>query len=815
MPARSRLDSLVRLATALLLLAGIALFLRGWLHSDMGAKIPWEPAGAQRALLLSAVYWLVFVVIVATGRRALPAKFAAGAALALAAAADVVPVVAAAFLFLSGAALGFGILSRNRRVARDASDLPLCTATGLGILGSALAVLGLWPINTSLTWLVVLAFPLAWQGRAVLQLIATSLNAETSALRWPDLALAGLVGNLALFHVAVALLPEVGNDALAIHLLVASHVRDFGFWHYDVQRNVLAVTPLSVDFLYAAGYMYGGETAARLVNVATLLVALALVHVSVRAVGTLRHALLATLLAAASPLAALESATLFIDNAWALFVVASIVAFLQFAKHGEPVRLVVGGVLFGAALAAKAVAIAALPAALLLIALAWRERRADFPWRMLGVAVVAGLAVALPPYLIALAKTGNPVFPLFNAVFRSSLFPERNGIIYPGALDPLLLYQMTFYSDRHLEGRPGSLGFSFLLLLPALLTAAAVWGRRDGRAMLFAVLTFAAVVVANTAYLRYLYPCAFLFALAFGATLPALEARGALLGSVLKFVALASVAANAMFLTAGFGPIRSFDVPAMVEGRARAEYITKWAPTRHLVPLLNALPAHLGAVAFLGAPPYLAELRRTAYVDSAYMRSFLGKTAALANEADLLRLIREYDLGLLVTETRPDVPRVPAHIGLPFASAGAATLHVIAPQARFQVERLQGERLGVRPGAWVRHGDVPQEATSGAVVVNAANLFYQGVPIAAGATYLYTVEARCRGKAADIRPQVIWHLSDGRTQVYTRSVACSAEWTAIDDLVVAPADAVTAVVYASGDTNDPVEIRNVSFRSRN
>ena len=44
---------------------------------------------------------------------------------------------------------------------------------------------------------------------------------------------------------AVALLPEVGNDALAIHLLVASHVRDFGYWHYDVQRNVLAVTPLA------------------------------------------------------------------------------------------------------------------------------------------------------------------------------------------------------------------------------------------------------------------------------------------------------------------------------------------------------------------------------------------------------------------------------------------------------------------------------------------------------------------------------------------------------------------------------------------
>lgn len=810
----SRLELSARIATALLLLAGVAMFARGWLHSDMGAKIPWEPGGARQALLFSAGYWVVFLAIAAGSRHALSLKLVGAFAIALALAAGIVPLAAVALLFASSCALGYGILSRNGRAALGGPDLPLCTATGLGILGTTFSVMALWPINTQATWLVVLAIPLAWQGRAVFALVAGALQQDGRELRLRDLALVGLLGNLAAILTALALLPEVGNDALAIHLLIAAHVRDFGYWHYDVQRNVLAVMPLSVDFLYAAGYMFGGEVAARLINVGTLFVTLALVFTSVRAVAARRGALFATLLAVATPLAALESATLFIDNAWALFVVASLVAFLQFARDGDTVRLVVGGVGFGAALAAKSIAIAALPVVLALLAIGWRDHGARFPWRALGVAIVAGLAVALPPYLIALARTGNPVFPLFNAVFRSPLFPAVNGVAYPGSLDPLLLYRMTFYSDRYLEGLPGSLGFTFLLLGPAMLPAALQWGRREGRVLLFGLVTFAAIVVANTAYLRYLYPCVFLLAIAFGATLATVESRYGLLANALKIAGLCAVAANALFLPAGYAPIRWFDLAAVVDGKAREAHVATWAAARHFVPLLNALPASHGAVAFLGAPPFLAEVRRTAYVDSNYMRPFLGKTAALASETELRRLIREFDLGLLLVGARPGVPRPPASLASPLMSKGGLILYAVAPDARFPVERIAGPRFEDRAKAWTRHGAALVEEAGGAVVVSASNVLYQSVAVTGGAKYRYTVEARCHGSRAPLRMQVIWHLRGGGTSAHARSLPCAADWTEESDVITAPPDAELAIVYATGHSADPVEIRRVSLRSR-
>ncbi|HEX4884839.1 MAG TPA: glycosyltransferase family 39 protein, partial [Casimicrobiaceae bacterium] len=596
--------------------------------------------------------------------------------------------------------------------------------------------------------------------------------------------------------------------------VVAAHVADFGAWHYDVQRNVAAVTPLLVDFLYAAGYMAGGEVAARLVNVGTLLVTLAGVHAAVRSVASRRVALLATLLAAASPLVALESASLFIDNGWALFVVASLVALLRFAKGGEPVHFVAGGIAFGAALASKAITVAALPAAALLVGLAWHDRRRAFPWRTLAGAVVAGLAVALPPYVIAFAKTGNPVFPLFNAVFRSPLFPPRSAILYPAEADPALLYRMTFYSDRYLEAYPGALGFTLLLLLPAMIAAAARWGRRDGRAMLFAAIAFAAFVVANTAYLRYVYPSLFLFAIAVGTTLPALDRSDALLGGAFKLTALGGVVVSALFLPAAFAPLRTFDLRAIHDAGARDAFVTAWAPTRQFVPLLNAMPAERGAVAFLGAQPYLAQITRPAYTDVAYQRGFLDAGAALRTEADLLRLIRDFELGFLVVDARR-LPRLPALVHgatLPLARAGDVTLFEVTPHARYQVEHLPDDGFDASPGGWVPTGE---PARSGAaVVVNGASALYRPVAVQAGAAYRYAVDARCHDVPAELRLQVLWQLPGGGTKVDARAVPCTPHWSEASDVLVAPPGTSMAVVYATGHAAAPVEIRRVSFRSK-
>lgn len=681
----SRRATIVRITVALLLLASALAFARGWLYSDMHAKLPWAPGALLRVGGLSLAFWLAYVAIVASGRRALAAKLAAAALIAVAAVAGPLATFVTAAIFLAGCALGHGILSRNGRDVVEVTALPLCTALGLGMLGALLAAAGPFRVHGSLTYGVLLAAPLLWQGRRLAAVLRGPLFGSHSLSRG-DLAMLGAIGNFVVLGLAMALLPEVGNDALAFHMLIAAHVRDFGAWHYDVQRNVLAVMPLAGTFLNGVGYMLAGELAARLVNAGALVVALALVFSAVRPVGSRSAALLATLVAASSPIAFLESASLFVDNAWAVFVLAGFVALLQFARGGDNVLLLAGGIGFGAALATKTISIAAVPGIVLLLALALKDRRSRFPWGWLAVASIAALLLALPSYVIAHLKTGNPVFPFLNTFFQSPYYPLRDMVAFPPSLDPLLGYRMTFYSDRYIEGMPGSHGFTTLLLGPAVLLGAVAWGGRTGVSMVLAALAFALVVVSNTAYLRYLYPAGFLLAIALGAALAGMPKDARRLQCAFVGAALVAVGANLLFLPAAWPPGRPFDLAPLVDARARDAFVDAWAARRRVITLLNALEEPGSGVAFIGGPPYLAELRRPGYLQSSYTRSF--SLADLGSRDDLLALVRQRDIAYLVVDAgqQRDFGALVASIAAPIATLPASTIYRVEPGLRHPVK---------------------------------------------------------------------------------------------------------------------------------
>ena len=84
------------------------------------------------------------------------------------------------------------------------------------------------------------------------------------------------------------------------------------------------------------------------------------------------------------------------------------------------------------------------------------------------------LAAAAPPYVIAWAKTGSPLFPFLNERFHSGLLEPKADILDPRFHQPLTWktpYDLTFHSHRYWEGQDGSFGFQYLVLAPlALLT---------------------------------------------------------------------------------------------------------------------------------------------------------------------------------------------------------------------------------------------------------------------------------------------------------------------------------------------------------
>src|SRR6185312_12709599 len=81
----------------------------------------------------------------------------------------------------------------------------------------------------------------------------------------------------------------------------------------------------------------------------------------------------------------------------------------------------------------------------------WRGR---MPWRTLPFAVLFALVLAGSSYVYAWKLTGNPVLPLFNAVFHSSYFAPTN--FHDSRWDKgfhwNIVWRLVFHSGDYMEG---------------------------------------------------------------------------------------------------------------------------------------------------------------------------------------------------------------------------------------------------------------------------------------------------------------------------------------------------------------------------
>lgn len=333
--------------------------------------------------------------------------------------------------------------------------------------GTAVGLLAHFPINYPGLYGAALAIPVILGWRSISQ-VARSLGKgleQASGLRWLDLVIA----SVALVHFSVALMPEVGHDALAMHLFIPGHLAHRQEWGFDVTTYVWAVMPMMGDWIFSIGYMLAGETAARMINVGFIFVLGWLIRdMVVWAGGNAAGARWAVLLFLTTPLTFTESSSLFIESVWASFVIAgslSLFKFLQSDKD-QNIHLPVAGFLLGGALAAKAVTFTILPILLIFMVL---RGRIWMRWSLVGsvaFGLVVFFAVGAIPYATAWHLTGNPVFPFFNQIFKSPFWLAaafEAPAIFEKGVSWDVLYQVTFHTEKFLESKPGAPGFQWLL----------------------------------------------------------------------------------------------------------------------------------------------------------------------------------------------------------------------------------------------------------------------------------------------------------------------------------------------------------------
>ncbi|MEP4149711.1 MAG: hypothetical protein ABJL73_00305, partial [Lentilitoribacter sp.] len=178
----------------------------------------------------------------------------------------VFPILVVVVLSLSAYALG-KIIIRYPNIA--ATDYLLVGIVAFGTIFSLLVQL---PINNIGSWGIIIAIPLIFGHHDIQEITKCILRykyvskSETimSHLLYSSITGAGLV------HLIAGLMPEIGHDALASHLFIPAFVANNQFWGFDASIFSWAVMPMLVDWIYSVGFMFGGETVTKLVNVGSI-----------------------------------------------------------------------------------------------------------------------------------------------------------------------------------------------------------------------------------------------------------------------------------------------------------------------------------------------------------------------------------------------------------------------------------------------------------------------------------------------------------------------------------------------------------------
>lgn len=476
---------------------------------------------------------------------------------------------------------GEALMSRLKLRLKDGGQFALATTLGLVIIAQGLFVLGLLGLFQPLPILLALAagfllcrktWQRLWAGDAL----------ERSIRTGPVLAGTALVAPMLL----LALYPSSGFDATMYHLpFVQSFLAEGSLTFVPELR--FPVFPQITEMLFLAVTVFGGLEAAKLTQLLVILLAARILWV-----WGCRFSPWVGLWAAAlwlgTPLVVWLGSMAYVDATLSLAFVASLDTWDRW-RRGEGDRwLWLAGVFLGMAAGVKYLGLF-FCGALGVMTL----RRGVRPAAVLTLAAVLVLA---PWYLNVYLRTGNPVFPFYEAFFGASDWTSRESVRDGESLEAsqmltqrlvdigsglgyLVMVPWNALFERELFNRTAPLS-PFLLLLAPLLPLSLLDARRRWLVLIPGV--YGLFWLTTVRDLRFLVPVLPLIYLALTATIePWLRSRlkpGAALALAALLVAPGPL--YAVYKCFKRGPLPLTEV-------ARAEYLTAQVPGFAAIHKLN------------------------------------------------------------------------------------------------------------------------------------------------------------------------------------------------------------------------------------
>ncbi len=645
------------LAAAAVLAVVALLEVYGFSTAHLFAQEIWNPVGFSRFLRYGGAFLSLALPLALMAPWTLAMAFTVLLLGLTAFALGPLPLLATAFLLISACALGRLMMDRggsSESGPLSGSDDVLATLVGLSLYMLLMYVVARLPVNYPAVWAAILALPLLADFRGVLARLRQWTRAIAGMeLRGPgERAAFVLLAFVLGAHWLVVLKPEVGADALATHLAVPFDIAANHAMTFEPARFIWSVMPMGADFTYAITSLLGGEFAARLLDFAMLLALLALLYRAARRFTGPALALLLAALFATTPMVQLVTGSLFIENTQAVLVLGMLAALWRFDDTALRRYLNIAMLLGGAAVATKFGSLIFVLVALPFAAAMMVEHRKALgarPAAAIAVAALLLLAAALPPYAIAYAKTGNPLFPFLNPQIHSPLL-DRSAVVQDYRfLQPLswgTLYNLTFATTRYYEGQNGSFGFQYLLLAPLALLGLAMAGTRPARSAAVVAWAASIAVLLSTPNARYLYPALALLMVPAAAVLGWMRAGHRWMARAAIGAILACTGLNLYFLPSASYYHKDFCLRSPFSALERQRYLHEAAPVREVIDWFDR--SHPKAGVMLTDDCTIAGLTGDVYENHWHQYNTWERLSRATTVSDTLRLLESWNVSYLI-----------------------------------------------------------------------------------------------------------------------------------------------------------------------
>lgn len=426
---------------------------------------------------------------------------------------ELAAVASLGLLALTAGVIGRRVASNSQWI--EQSDIAMHLAIGYALMIGVLQVSAHFPINTRELFTLAPIVLLSLLHRETASLSSDIAKYLRTPFRMGGTAFV-LPAGVALSMLVYVALPETHSDALLANLRIAHQVRVTGMWPFDTVLYAWAAFPKGAAWLLTSHYLLAGEAAARLFNWFVILVTSLLIYREGIRLGFTTNSWLSVALFMSTPITFWCGFVLFDDAVFGLFVTAAIILTVNSSVKLTPGGVFVTLLLCSAAIATKITGLFLIPVifALYLYRIVLvkpvnggsviEQQRIKYVLACLPLLVIGSM-----PYIFSYVQTGNPVFPLYNNIFKAENFPitRFQDLRWSADLGWDAIYKMAANTSQFMEGKNWTFGVQYaLFLIPVVIELIL---RRKNTALLqygLAIVVFSVFVFWQIRYVRYLYP---------------------------------------------------------------------------------------------------------------------------------------------------------------------------------------------------------------------------------------------------------------------------------------------------------------------